>query len=184
MITINGKYCSAYIMIDEIEPTCLSQIVLMTNHPAFTNDIVIMPDCHAGAGAVIGFTMPITDKIIPNVIGYDTGCGMLSFFLDIDSYNRKYIDSLIREWIPFGSNVNDEMVISNTELKAFFDTVNKKLIKFKQKYEKQYKYFELKKLCLSLNIKDDDIIQKIYENTFENGIHTFNNDIMECLKQF
>ena len=47
----------------------------MVNHPAFTNPIRIMPDCHAGKGSVIGFTIEMTEKVIPNVIGVDIGCG-------------------------------------------------------------------------------------------------------------
>lgn len=69
MIEIPGKYTTAKIMIDEIESTCMAQIIKMVNHPAFTKPVVIQPDTHAGKGSVIGFTMPITDKIIPDVVG-------------------------------------------------------------------------------------------------------------------
>jgi len=76
MLKIQGNYTTATIMIDDIEPKCLAQIYAMINHEAFTNDVAIMPDCHAGSGAVIGFTMPMTTKVIPNVIGRDIGCGL------------------------------------------------------------------------------------------------------------
>jgi len=56
-------------MIDVIDPTCAAQIIQFINHPAFTNPVVIMPDTHAGEGSVIGFTMPMTDRIIPNTVG-------------------------------------------------------------------------------------------------------------------
>jgi RNA-splicing ligase RtcB len=79
MFEVEGKYSTAKVFIDNIEPECLSQIVGFINHPAFTNPIAIMPDTHAGKGSVIGFTMKITDKVIPNVIGVDIGCGMLTF---------------------------------------------------------------------------------------------------------
>jgi len=69
MIKFEGKYTNANVMIDEIDETCAAQITQIINHPAFTNKIVIMPDTHAGAGSVIGFTMPLGDKIIPNTIG-------------------------------------------------------------------------------------------------------------------
>ena len=74
MFEIQGKYTSAKIMIDEIEPLCLSQIYNMINNPVFTNPVVIMPDTHAGKGSVIGFTMLVSDKVIPNVVGVDLGC--------------------------------------------------------------------------------------------------------------
>ena len=75
MIIVEGKYNIAKIMVDYVEPTCMSQIVKMINHPALEGDpIVIMPDTHAGMGSVIGFTMPIGDKIVPNIVGVDIGC--------------------------------------------------------------------------------------------------------------
>jgi len=71
MIVITGKYTNAYIMIDEVEEECLKQINQMVNNPAFPNPIIVMPDTHAGKGAVIGFTMEKGDKIIPNIVGVD-----------------------------------------------------------------------------------------------------------------
>jgi len=112
MFTINGKYTTATVMIDSIDETTMAQIVKMVNHPAFTNPIKIMPDCHAGAGSVIGFTMPIGDKIIPNVVGVDGSCGMLSFEIAINDYiyenDRETLDKLIRSEVPFGTYVNDD----------------------------------------------------------------------------
>ena len=69
MIIFEGKYTKAKVMIDQIDESCSSQITQFINHPAFTNPVAIMPDCHAGKGSVIGFTMEMTDKIIPNTIG-------------------------------------------------------------------------------------------------------------------
>lgn len=68
MIIISGKYSTAKVMIDHIEDACTEQINGFLNHCAFTNPVAIMPDTHAGKGSVIGFTMPMTEKIIPNVI--------------------------------------------------------------------------------------------------------------------
>jgi RNA-splicing ligase RtcB len=74
---IEGKYTNAEVMIDDIEDECISQIMTFCNHPAFTNPVAIMPDTHVGKGSVIGFTMPVNmEKIIPNVIGVDIGCGI------------------------------------------------------------------------------------------------------------
>ncbi len=74
MFEIKGKYTSAKVMIDYVEESCIAQITEMCNNEAFTNSIAIMPDCHAGKGSVVGFTMPVGDKIIPNVIWVDIGC--------------------------------------------------------------------------------------------------------------
>ena len=52
---MKGKYNFAHIMIDAIDDTTKEQIQGFLNHPAFANThIAIMPDCHAGKGAVVG----------------------------------------------------------------------------------------------------------------------------------
>ena len=106
MIELKGKYTNAKIMIDPVDENCLIQINQMINHEAFTNPVVIMPDCHSGKGSVIGFTMPVGDKIIPNVIGVDLGCGMLSYNIGKININHEDLDKKIREKIPFGFNIN------------------------------------------------------------------------------
>jgi RNA-splicing ligase RtcB len=68
-----------------------------------------MPDVHAGAGAVIGFTSSIGEKVIPNVIGVDIGCGVYSCNIgkvDLD-FNR--VDEVIRNNIPSGFSVRSKL---------------------------------------------------------------------------
>jgi len=68
MFEIKGKYGTATIHIDDVDETTISQIYKFVNHPYFTEQMHIMPDTHAGKGAVIGFTMPLPGlKIIPNI---------------------------------------------------------------------------------------------------------------------
>jgi len=74
MIEYSGKYTKAKIMIDQVDENCMSQIIQMINHEAFTNPVSIMPDCHSGKGSVIGFTMEVGNKLVPNVVGVDIGC--------------------------------------------------------------------------------------------------------------
>lgn len=105
-IEIQGKYTTAKIMIDNVEPECIAKIYMFVNHEAFTNMIVIMPDTHDGKGSVIGFTMPITNKVIPNVIGVDIGCGMTSARLKGVVGDLKDLDAKIRAKIPTGFNVH------------------------------------------------------------------------------
>ena len=69
MIEYKGKYTTAKVMVDTIEETAASQIVQMINDPSFTQPIVVMPDVHAGKGSVIGFTMELGNRIIPNIVG-------------------------------------------------------------------------------------------------------------------
>ena len=106
MIELNGKYTNAKIMIDHVDENCMSQIIQMINHEAFTNPVAIMPDCHSGKGSVIGFTMGVGNKLIANIIGVDISCGMLSFNVGKIKINHQDFDDKIREKIPFGINVN------------------------------------------------------------------------------
>lgn len=106
---IKGKYTSAYITIDEIESECSAQIQRFVDHPAFTNKVAIMPGTHAGKGAVIGFTMKMGNKIVPNVVGVDIGCGMLSLNVGniFKNKNLEKFDRRIRSIIPVGSQTHD-----------------------------------------------------------------------------
>ncbi|MBP9022910.1 MAG: RtcB family protein [Spirochaetes bacterium] len=107
MITVKGTYNTANIMIDEIDESAKDQIQTFLNHPAFANTyIAIMPDVHAGKGAVIGFTMKTNGFIIPNVIGVDIGCGMLSAKFKMDSIDPTKLDSFIKTNIPSGFAIN------------------------------------------------------------------------------
>ena len=99
--TKNG---SVLIYAKTVEQEAISQILEMANSPLGENaHIRIMPDCHAGAGCVIGTTMKITDKVCPNLVGVDIGCGVDLVITDIDFASRlDELDRVIRENIPFG----------------------------------------------------------------------------------
>ncbi len=78
-LTLEGEYTTAQIMVDDeslVEANCLEQIRELIDHPAFTEPVRVMPDAHWGAGAPVGFTMELPDKIVPNIVGVDVGCGM------------------------------------------------------------------------------------------------------------
>jgi RNA-splicing ligase RtcB len=111
MLEFIGKYTSCQVMIDEIETEAVSQIYNFLNCPAFEGaKIRIQPDVHAGAGAVIGFTSTLTDKIIPNVIGVDIGCGVLSVGLGAQTIiDFSAFDRYLREHVPSGFSVNDRV---------------------------------------------------------------------------
>jgi RNA-splicing ligase RtcB len=114
MIEVKGKYTNAYIMIDQVDENCMAQIIQMINHEAFTNIVIIMPDTHSGTGSVIGFTMQVGERLIPNVVGVDISCGMLSFNIGKIEINHKELDDKIREEIPFGINVRKVPILNFT----------------------------------------------------------------------
>lgn len=110
MQIIKGKYNQANVMIDVIDEPTRSQIQGFVNNPSFAGSyIAIMPDCHAGAGSCIGFTMQMNDRIIPDVVGVDIGCGMLSSKFDVDHIDLPAFDQFIKENIPSGFAINDKV---------------------------------------------------------------------------
>lgn len=75
MKTIDGY--DVKIFTDNIEENALEQVKQLLSIDVFSDKkIRIMPDVHAGAGCVIGFTGNLGDKVIPNIVGVDIGCGM------------------------------------------------------------------------------------------------------------
>lgn len=118
MLEYTGKYTKAIIMTDQYDEGAVQQIFRMINHEAFINLVVIMPDYCPGKGSVIGFTMKVTDKVIPNIVGVDISCGMLSYNIGNIEFDCQKLDDQIRETIPFGTNVNTkEKVVIGDELK-------------------------------------------------------------------
>jgi RNA-splicing ligase RtcB len=111
MIELKGQYGKAKVFNDDVEQEAISQIIHFLNHEAFATDkIRIMPDVHSGAGAVIGFTAPLSNKIIPNVIGVDIGCGVTAWRIgkrsDVGEQFEK-LDKFIRKNIPSGRDVRE-----------------------------------------------------------------------------
>ena len=96
------------IFTDNVEQEAISQIATLVKQPAFENSkIRIMPDVHAGTGCVIGFTANLGNKVIPNIVGVDIGCGMLCCVLGKIDIDLSLLDYTIRKTIPSGRNVNE-----------------------------------------------------------------------------
>lgn len=95
------------IFTESIEPEAVNQIYELIKLAPFEDaKIRIMPDVHYGKGCVVGFTSTSNDKIIPNVIGVDIGCGMLTVKLGKQKLDVVELDNYIRNNIPAGSNVH------------------------------------------------------------------------------
>ncbi len=124
MIALHGKYNSANIMIDDLDQETLSQIRSFLDHPAFAGTyIAIMPDAHAGAGAVIGFTARRNDYVIPNVVGVDIGCGVLAYPLNARHIDFRSLDRFIKTNIPSGFKIRgaNDSLITGGKPKDIFD---------------------------------------------------------------
>lgn len=97
------------IFTNNIEEKAMEQINTLIALPVFSQcKVRIMPDVHAGSGCVIGFTADLGDKVIPNVVGVDIGCGLLAMEIDTNDIDFGRLDSVIRENIPSGFNVNNK----------------------------------------------------------------------------
>ncbi len=102
---IKGKYNSAKIYTERIEETAIAQIQEMCNSTVFDGlKIRIMPDVHTGSSCTIGTTMTILDKIVPNMVGVDIGCGMEVVELQEKELDLPSLDKLIYGKIPSGMN--------------------------------------------------------------------------------
>lgn len=109
------------IFTSNIEDKAREQIDLLLEQDPFKDcKIRIMPDVHAGAGCVIGFTGNLGDKVIPNIVGVDIGCGMLCVELGNIDLNLEKLDRIIRQYIPSGMNVHENQRYKFLELEQLY----------------------------------------------------------------
>lgn len=108
MKTIDGY--DVKIFTDNIEQAAIDQIKMLLSIDVFSDrKIRIMPDVHAGAGCVIGFTGDLGDKVIPNIVGVDIGCGMRVLELGrIGDFDFHDFHRFIRDNIPSGKNIRED----------------------------------------------------------------------------
>ena len=108
MIEIRGAHNTAICYTDELEEAAREQIQDVCDNRLFAGaKIRIMPDVHAGAGCTIGTTMTLTDKVVPNLVGVDIGCGMETVQLGEKDIDFAKLDQVIRSKIPSGTNVRE-----------------------------------------------------------------------------
>lgn len=108
MINIKGTNAEAIVYTDVIEYDAIEQIKRLCSQDfAQGAQIRVMPDVHVGAGCTIGFTMTITDKIVPNLVGVDIGCGMETIEIKDKNIELQKLDKLIHNNIPSGRNVRN-----------------------------------------------------------------------------
>ena len=106
MIQLKGKYGIANVYATIIENEAATQIVDLLNQSFIEGEhIAIMPDVHAGTGCTIGTTMTITDKVVPNLVGVDIGCGMKTIKLKEKDLDFNKLDEVIRNSVPSGANI-------------------------------------------------------------------------------
>ena len=106
MIEVTGKYNTAKIFTDTVDQESIAQVIQLCNQPCCAGSrIRMMPDIHAGAGCTIGTTMTIKDKICPNLVGVDIGCGMETICIKEKHIEPQKLDRVIRSGIPSGFEI-------------------------------------------------------------------------------
>lgn len=106
LLELKGKVSNAKVFVDDLDQGAEHQIVSLLNEE-FTRDsrVRIMPDVHVGAGSPIGTTMTITDKVVPNLVGVDIGCGLIVVELEDRRIDFNKLDHYVKELIPSGFKI-------------------------------------------------------------------------------
>lgn len=108
MLEIKGKFNTAKIFTDVVDEASIAQVTELCNQEfCYGSRIRLMPDIHAGAGCTIGTTMTITDKIVPNLVGVDIGCGMETVRIGDKEIDLEKLDFIIHVRIPSGFAIRD-----------------------------------------------------------------------------
>ncbi len=109
MLELQGKFASAKVFADTVDDMSISQVIELLNQPYVAGSrIRMMPDIHAGAGCTIGTTMTIEDKVCPNLVGVDIGCGMETIRIKEKNIEPQKLDTVIRQGIPSGFSIRKD----------------------------------------------------------------------------
>ena len=112
MFGVVGAFGIAKVFAEQVDEATMTQIKnLVDSELSHESTVCVMPDCHAGKGCVVGLTMSITDKVCPNLVGVDIGCGMLVVSLGTQhrlnlDFNK--LDEVIRERVPSGFEIHEK----------------------------------------------------------------------------
>jgi len=119
MLEIQGKFNKAKVFTEQLDELAASQIKELCEQEFVKNSkIRIMPDTHAGYGCTIGTTMTITDKIVPNLVGVDIGCGMAVAKVSTGDGNINYdqLDEIVRKYVPSGFSIRNKAHEYNNQI--------------------------------------------------------------------
>lgn len=115
MIEITGKYNTAKVYTNSLDETSRTQIETLCNQSFSEGSTIrLMPDVHAGAGCTIGTTMTIGNKIVPNLVGVDIGCGMEAVIIKANELQARNFDPVLLDEIIY-ANIPSGMDIRETE---------------------------------------------------------------------
>lgn len=109
MIDIKGQHTDAIIYTNKPQDAAIAQIEELVNQSFMAGTKVrIMPDYHAGKGCVIGTTIALNGRVVPNLVGVDVGCGVLVAQIGTEAIDFDALDQTIRRFVPSGNDIHDE----------------------------------------------------------------------------
>lgn len=135
-LEVKGKLGKVFLNKEEIESETLKQIKAMIMDDAVEN-ARIMPDCHKSKNCCVGFTSKLVDKIVPNYVGHDIGCGIVSYPIELKKSIEEIRDKTLKKIVSdiefkiacrkthgYIENLNDDnieriFVLSNEDLNNF-----------------------------------------------------------------
>ena len=146
IINDSGADAIAFLPKFEIDMETMKQIKHMIVHPAIAESkIRIMPDCHRGVGCCVGFTYELKERIVPNFVGGDIGCGILTYPVGTDllrQYSLKKIEKTIRNSVHMGNgheNIWETPIANESDLEGVFQQSIEQATQFAQSYLKKFK---------------------------------------------
>ena len=109
MLDIKGQHTDAIIYTNKPQDAAIAQIEELVNQSFMVGTKVrIMPDYHAGKGCVIGTTIALNGRVVPNLVGVDVGCGVLVAQIGTETIDFDALDQTIRRFVPSGNDIHDE----------------------------------------------------------------------------
>jgi len=149
--SITGTHATATIYASDVEDSCNAQIKDICDKEFLAKEkIRIMPDCHAGMNICIGFTATMnSDWAVPNYIGVDIGCGVVSHSLGIlEDIDFKKFDKQVRRSIPSGRDIHRKFdedrckdfyaKITNASMHLFIEEVQELVKKLNLDFRSKY----------------------------------------------
>lgn len=122
-----GTRLPAKMWLDDVEDSCLAQIIDLASLPFAFKHIAIMPDAHAGKGMPIGGVLATKGVVVPNAVGVDIGCGMCAVKTSLKASELERTDLTgvmrhIRKTIPLGFDHQvkavDESLLPDLDLES------------------------------------------------------------------
>lgn len=110
MEVVKGTFAEAKIFTDQVEEYARAQIQMICDNPVSQNSkIRVMPDVHPGNVGTIGLTMTVKERVIPNLLGIDIGCGISCVRVKEKRMELQKLDTIVRERIPAGFQIRGDL---------------------------------------------------------------------------